>query len=375
MITKPFEVKVSQSVLDDLRRRLSETRWPDEIAASGWEYGSNLSYMKELCHYWRTQFDWRKTENRINAYPNFLTDIGDHQIHFLHIKGKGKNNMPLLLTHGWPGSFLEFMKIIPFLTEDENFSFDLVIPSVVGFGFSKAVKNPGCDNAYIAELWHQLMCALGYEKYGAQGGDIGSGISTRLAMKYPEHVKGLHLNYVSDSFKPYRKEDGKLPAETEEYQRGLDAWAAQEAGYAFLQATKPITLAYGLNDSPAGLCAWIVEKMYSWSDHSGQIEEVFTKDEILANVTLYWVTQSIHASVRIYNENSKNPMVFGEDDFVKVPVAYANFPKEISRPPRKYMAMGYNLVRWTDMTSGGHFAAMERPELLANDIKEFFYSL
>lgn len=375
MMTKPFEVKVPQSVLDDLRRRLSETRWPDEIITSGWEYGVNLSYMKEICRYWMSEFDWRKTETEVNSYPNFLMEIDGHSIHFLHIKGKGKSKLPLLLTHGWPGSFLEFMKVIPLLTEDENFSFDLVIPSVVGFGFSKAVTKPGCDNAYIANIWYRLMQQLGYEKYGVHGGDIGSGISTRLALKYPQHVTGLHLNYVSDSYRPYKKEPGKPIAGEEDYFKGLEEWASKEAAYTYLQATKPITLAYGLNDSPAGLCAWILEKMYSWSDHNGEHEEAISKDEILANVTLYWITQSIHSSVRIYNENSQNPMVFGVNDFVKVPVAYANFPKEISRPPKPYLTKGYNLKRWTDMESGGHFAALERPELLAKDLKDFFSSL
>jgi len=370
----PFEVNIPKPVLDDLRIRLSQVRWPDEINNSGWNYGTSLDYMKELCDYWLNEFSWKKTENTINSYPNFMADIDGHQIHFLHIKGKGKKSIPLIITHGWPGSFIEMLKLIPLLTKDENFSFDLIIPSVIGFGFSSKCVESGCDNAYVAEIWHKLMLKLGYKKYGAQGGDIGSGISTRLAMKYPDHIIGIHLNYVSDSFQPYMTEE-ELSEDVIKYNQGLEEWASKEAGYAYIQSTKPITLAYGLNDSPVGLCAWIVEKFNSWSDNGGNLESTFTKDEILSNVTLYWVTQTIHSSIRIYNENSKNPMKFGVNDFVKPPVAYANFPKELSKPPKAYMSKGYNITQWTNMPKGGHFAAMEQPELLASDIIAFFCSL
>ena len=372
---KRFEANVPEPVLDDLRMRLSQVRWPDEINNSGWNYGTSLDYIKELCDYWLNEFSWRKTENTINSYPNYIAEIEGSKIHFLHIKGDGKKSIPLIITHGWPGSFLEIMKLIPLLTKDRDISFDLVIPSVIGFGFSSKCVHPGCDNSFVADLWHKLMLNLGYEKYGAQGGDIGSGISTRLAMKYPNHVIGLHLNYISDSFHPYCQNEEVDSTDVNQYKKSLENWASKEAGYAYIQSTKPITLAYGLNDSPIGLCAWIVEKLNSWSDNKDGVEEVFTKDEILSNVTLYWVTQTIHSSIRIYNENSKRPMIFQSADFVQVPVAYVNFPKEISRPPRSYAAMGYNITRWTDMPSGGHFAAMEKPELLSSDIKEFFNSL
>lgn len=372
---KPYSVNVTQEILDDLKLRIKNTRWPDEIDNSQWNYGANLSYLKELSSYWLNDFSWRKVECQINSYPNFIADIDGNQIHFLHIKGKGEKSIPLIITHGWPGSFLEMMKLIPLLTNDEDFSFDLIIPSVIGFGFSSKCSKPGCDNAYVADLWHKLMLTLGYEKYGAQGGDIGSGISTRLGMKYPDHVIGLHLNYVSDSFKPYIKKEEEISKEVIKYYERLNEWAGREAGYAYLQSTKPMTLAYGLNDSPVGLCAWIVEKFNSWSDNEDNLENIFTKDEILANITLYWVTQSIHSSTRIYNENSKNPMKFDSTDFVVPPVAYANFPKELSRPPRDYMSRGYNLTQWTNLPKGGHFAAMEQPELLAEDIIKFYRTL
>jgi len=219
------------------------------------------------------------------------------------------------------------------------------------------------------------MCELGYTKYAAQGGDIGSGISTRLAMNYPDHLIGLHLNYVSDSFKPASYDEDNLSKEVIQYNEELDTWAAKEAGYAYIQSTKPLTLSYGLNDSPIGLCAWIIEKFNSWSDNDGEIENVFTKDELLANVSLYWFTQTIHSSVRIYNENSKNPMVFQKNNYINVPVAYAQFPKELSKPPREFLSQGYNIRRWSVMEKGGHFAANEQAESLARDLREFFKSI
>ncbi|WP_343671221.1 epoxide hydrolase family protein [Chitinophaga sp.] len=371
MIT-PFVINTSEQIIDDLKSRIKNTRWPDEIIDSGWNYGANLSYMRELADYWLNIFDWRQVEKEINAYPNFIADIDGYKIHFLHIKGKGGNSIPLIITHGWPGSFLEIMKLIPLLTNDENVSFDLVIPGVIGFGFSGKVTEPGCNSAVVAGLWNKLMNKLGYERYGCQGGDIGSGISTWLALKHPESVIGLHLNYISGSYRPFLKDGELLTEEVKEFQKFAGNWSAKEGAYAYQHSTKPITLAYGLNDSPIGLCAWIIEKFNSWSDNKGNIENVFSKDELLANVTLYWITESIHSSIRIYNENSQYPLHFSEEDYVKVPVAFAKFPKELPTPPRSYIEKGFNIQRWTDMNAGGHFAAMEQPNLLANDIRDFF---
>ncbi|HEY6081937.1 MAG TPA: epoxide hydrolase [Chitinophagaceae bacterium] len=371
----PFVANAPQHVLDDLKLRIKSTRWTDEIIDSGWIYGTNLSYMKELADYWLNTFDWRKVEAEINSYPNFIADIQGHKIHFLHIKGKGKKSVPLIITHGWPGSFLEMMKLIPLLTDDEEFSFDLVIPSVTGFGFSEIITEQGCNSAFVANLWNKLMCELGYKRYGAQGGDIGSGISTWLSLNHPENIIGLHLNYISGSYQPFLKKNAQLSEEVKEFQKYASKWAAEEGAYAHIQSSKPITLAHGLNDSPVGLCAWIVEKFNGWSDNSGHIENVFTKDELLANVTLYWVTQTIHSSFRIYNENSKRRLMFKEEDFVKVPVGFAKFPKELPTPPRSYIEKGFNIQRWTEMPAGGHFAAMEQPGLLAKDIINFFETL
>jgi pimeloyl-ACP methyl ester carboxylesterase len=372
---QPFSVNVPQQVLNDLKVRLNLTRWPDALTGSNWNYGADLSFMKELTEYWQHKFDWKKTENEINSYPNFMADIDGHKVHFVHIKGKGKQSVPLLITHGWPGSFLEMMKLIPLLTEHPEFSFDLVIPSVPGFGFSGKVTKPGCNSSFVAELWHQLMKELGYNRYGAQGGDIGSGISTWLSLQYPESIIGLHLNYISGSYKPYLPEGEKLSEEVLAFQESGANWSAREGAYAYMHSTKPLTAAYGLNDSPVGLCAWIIEKFNGWSDNNGNIENTFTKDELLANVTLYWITQTIHSSIRIYNENSKMPLSFNKDQFVKVPVGFAKFPKELPIPPRSYIEKGFNIQHWTVMTEGGHFAAMEQPQLLANDIRGFFTKL
>lgn len=369
---RPFTANISEQILDDLKSRLQNTRWPDQMDGSAWNYGADLNYIKPLADYWQYQFDWRKVENQINNYPNFIATVKGHEIHFMHIKGKGKRTIPLLMTHGWPGSFLEMMKIIPILAEDADLSFDLVIPSVPGFGFSGKITAPGCNSSFIADLWHELMSGLGYERYGAQGGDIGSGISTWLSLKYPANIIGLHLNYISGSYKPYLAEGEHPSDEVLKFQKKGAEWSVREGAYASMHGTKPLTAAYGLNDSPIGLCAWIVEKFNGWSDNEGNIENVFSKDELLANVTLYWVTQTIHSSMRIYNENSRKPLVFGKNDFVKVPVGFASFPKELPTPPRSYIEKGFNIRHWTEMPAGGHFAAAEQPVLLAKDVRNFF---
>lgn len=372
---QPFSVKVPQRVLDDLSSRLKNVRWPDEITDSVWNYGANLSYMKELTTYWFKTFDWRKVEHNINAHPNFIADIDGIKIHFIHIKGKGKKSIPLIITHGWPGSFLEMMKLIPLLTNDPDLSFDLVIPSVIGFGFSDKSSRAGCNSDFIANLWHKLMTKLGYAKYGVQGGDIGAGISTWLSLKHPKNIIGLHLNYIPGSYKPFMQEKEQLTVEVKEFQKDAGRWLSQEGSYAQQHSSKPITLAYGLNDSPVGLCAWIVEKFHGWSDNNGSIENAFSKDELLANVTLYWITQTIHSSIRIYNENSKHPLIFGVGDFVKIPVGFAKFPKELPTPPRSYIEKGFNIRHWTEMPAGGHFAAAEQPHLFAQDIRDFFLKI
>ena len=367
-----FSVHISQSVLDDLRSRIRNTRWPDEIKGSGWNFGPGLSYMKELADYWLQKFDWRKVEAEINSYSNFIADIDGHKIHFLQIRGKGKKSFPLVITHGWPGSFLEMWKLIPLLTNDPGFSFDLVIPSMLGYGFSQKIIEPGCNTRKMADLWLKMMLELGYESFGAQGGDFGAGVSTLLGLRYPARVKGIHLNYIPGSYKPFVDPGTSLTEEENRFIRSIEEWDLSEGAYRHQHATKPLSLAYGLNDSPIGLCGWIIEKYFGWADCKGNIENVFTKDELLAQVTLYWVTETIHSSIRLYHENNLAPLHFSRDEFVKVPVGIARFPREEPFPPYSYIERGYNIQHWTDMPAGGHFAALEQPELLAGDIRDFF---
>jgi pimeloyl-ACP methyl ester carboxylesterase len=365
-----FEIKVADKAIDDLKMRLQRTRWTDEIVNTDWEYGAKLSYVKEITNYWLNTFDWRNTENEINEYSNYIADIDGVKIHFLHIKSGRKNPVPLIITHGWPGSFLEMMKIIPILSRS-RIPFDLIIPSIPGFGFSQRVSNPGCNLWFIAELWSKLIKQLGYEKVLAQGGDFGAAICTALALKYPEVILGVHLNYIPGSYFPFLADGEKFSEEENANFKSADDWYEREGAYAHLHRTKPLTLAYGLNDSPVGLCAWILEKYYGWSDCGGDLESLFSKDELLANISLYWFTETIHSSIRLYNENSKVPLRFSKNDFVNVPVGIARFHKEEPFPPRRFIERGYNIQYWKDISPGGHFAAMEQPALLAEDIISF----
>jgi pimeloyl-ACP methyl ester carboxylesterase len=375
MEIQPFQIDVPESVLVDLRERIKRTRWPDEVVGSGWTFGTSLSYMKELAGYWLNEFDWRRTEKDINRYPNFVAEIDGHKVHFLHVRGSGRTSLPLMLIHGWPGSFLEMMKLFPLLANNPAMTFDLVVPSLLGYGFSQKPITPGCGIHFIADLFRSLMNALGYRKFGIHGGDFGSGVGTSLALRYPDNVIGLHLNNIEGYYKPFLPEGTSLSQEEIQFEQQAGEWYDKEGAYAHQQRTKPLTVTYGLNDSPVGLCAWIIEKFHGWSDCMGDIERVFTRDELLSNVTLYWVTQTVHSSFRLYHESRKAPLHFTRDDFVRVPVGIVRFPLEDAFPPRQYIERGYNVQHWTEMPVGGHFASLEQPELLAEDIKKFFHHL
>lgn len=375
MIQK-IEIKVKRQILTDLKSRLKRSKWPDTILNSNWSFGADLQYMKELTEYWINKYDWRNTEDEINRYDNFIAEIDGYKIHFLHIKGKEKSNMPLIITHGWPGSFLEIMKLIPLLTESAEQSFDLIIPSMMGFGFSDKITSRGCNVAFMADLWFKLMQQLGYNKFGVQGGDFGAGVASFLTLKYPKHVIGMHLNYIPGNYKPVLNTGESLSEEEIAFLGGEEEWYTREGGYDLQQRTKPLTLAYSLTDSPVGLCAWIVEKMQGWADCKGNIESVFTKEELLANVTLYWVTGTIHSSMRLYAENKEMPLRLGDSICINVPVGIARFRFEEPFPPRCYIERGFtNIQHWSDFPEGGHFAAMEKPETLANDIRDFFIKI
>ena len=382
MEVQPFTVKIPQTVLDDLRERLARTRWPDEIANSDWERGAKLSYMRELSEYWQTRFDWRAEEQALNALAHFRAEIDGFGIHFIHERGKGRHPLPLIITHGWPGSFLEMRKILPLLTDpagcgaDANDSFDVIVPSLPGYGFSDCATQAGMNAFAIADLWARLMSGLGYQRFGAQGGDWGASVTTCLAYAHPNHLAGIHLNYIPGSLRPFT---GPGATELSEAERGFladsEQWWQSEGGYAHIQRTKPQTLAYALNDSPVGLAGWIVEKFRDWSDCDGDVEQRFSKDELLTNVTLYWVTETIHASTRLYNETATRPLHFREDERIQVPCGVVRFQKEAPFPPREWVERCYDVQRWTEFPRGGHFAAMEEPELLVQDIRAFFRPL
>jgi pimeloyl-ACP methyl ester carboxylesterase len=377
-----FKIDISDSLLADLRRRLDATRWPDEIENAGWELGSSLSYVKSLVDYWRNRYDWRLQEATLNRLPQYRADLDGFHVHFVHARSKHPNSLPLMITHGWPGSFVEMVKIIPLLIEPElhggnaEDAFDVIVPSLPGYGFTDRPAERGMNPLKIAALWTRLMTELGYERFAAQGGDWGSTISTAIGLNHAERVVGIHLNYIAGRF----LFGGTLNATPDDamsksYLAALRAWADLEGGYSHIQGTKPQTLAYGLNDSPTGLAAWILEKFRTWSDCNGELESIFTRDELLTDVMLYWVTETFGSSARLYFESREQPLQLSPANRVQVPVAVAVFPKEIAMPPREMAERGYNIQRWTLMPRGGHFAAMEQPALLAQDIREFFRPL
>jgi pimeloyl-ACP methyl ester carboxylesterase len=382
MDVSPFRIQVPEAVLQDLRERLGRTRWPDQVAGAGWRHGSDLASIQELAAYWRDRFDWGAQERALNAFHHRLARIDGLAIHFVHERGRGPRPFPLILTHGWPGCFAEMLKLVPLLTDPASHgglaedSFDVVIPSIPGFGFSERPPRPGLGNRSVALLWNALMRGLGYSRFGAQGGDWGAGISTHLARLHPESVAGIHLNYVPGSYRPdLGPGTAPLTAAEEEFLGDAQRWLEDEGGYASLQGTRPQTAAYGLNDSPAGLLAWIVEKLRAWSDCGGDLERRFGKDEILTHVTVYWATETIGSSMRFYRESRRTPLQLRPGERVPVPCGFAHFPLEAPHPPREWVERGYDVRRWTEMPRGGHFAAMEEPELLAEDVRAFFRPL
>ena len=379
MSIQPFKINIPQATLDDLRERLARTRWPDEVEGAGWDYGTNVGYLKSLVDYWQHEFDWHKQEAKLNTYTQFRADIDGLNIHFIHERGKGPNPIPLILTHGWPDSFYRMHKIIPMLTDPESFggnaadSFDVIVPSIPGFGFSDSVRKPGWTVKQTAELWTSLMRdVLGYQRYAAAGGDGGSPISQLLALNNPTSVIGIHLTDIGFQATMNLDPSSLTPAE-QQYMGAMQQRFFQEGGYVMIQSTKPQTLAYGLNDSPIGLAAWIIEKFYGWSDIDGNIEREYTKDELLTNIMIYWVTQTINPSIRSYYEESHAPSL-KPGQRVEVPVAMALFPKD-TPPPRALAERTLRIERWTEMPRGGHFPALEVPELYAGDLQAFYRSL
>lgn len=372
---EPFEIRVDDAVLDDLHRRLAQTRFPDQIDGTGWEYGIPVGYLRELVEYWRETYDWRAQETQLNALAHHRTVIDEQPIHFVHARSRHEDARPLLMTHGWPGSIVEFLDVIPRLTDPEAHgghaadAFHVIAPSLPGYGFSGPTRARGWDTWRIARAFVELMNDLGYSRYGAQGGDWGAQVTTRIGTLDPDHCAAIHVNMPI----------GERPRETVELteQDKADLAAMQqfqrdESGYAHEQSTKPQTLGVALNDSPAGLLAWIVEKFRTWSDCDGDPETVFTREQLITNTMMYWVTGTSASSARLYWEHQHRGPGEDEPGFVGVPTGVARYPKEVVRFPRAWVERRYNVTHWAEMPRGGHFAAMEQPELFVGDVRAFF---
>ena len=368
---RPFRIDIPAAELDDLRDRLARTRWPDQLPDVGWDYGIALDDVRELAEYWRTTYDWRVFEDRLNSFPQFTTEIDGQAVHFLQVRSAAPGALPLIMTHGWPGSVVEFMEVIGPLTDpgthggDPGDAFDLVVPSIPGFGFSGPTRERGWNVQRVARAWDELMGRLGYERYGAQGGDWGSSISRELGVLAPERVIGVHLNtltqYVSGE-----------PVDLSERDRSrierLRVFRRTGSGYGAIQATRPQTVGYGLTDSPAGQLAWIAEKFGEWTDGGlGAVD----RDQMLTNITVYWLTRTAGSSARLYYEAVRSGAL-GPPAVSTAPTGVAVFPAEIAPAVRPIAEQSNHIVHWSEFDRGGHFAAMEEPDLLIGDVREFF---
>jgi pimeloyl-ACP methyl ester carboxylesterase len=366
----PFEVDVPDSVLLDLRSRLRASRWPDPAPGPSWSQGTDLDYLRDLVDYWVEKFDWRIQEQRLNAYHHFTTEIDGARIHFVHHR-TGKP--ALILSHGWPSTFAEMLPLVDRLSGQ----FDLVVPSLPGYVFSTRPALAGLGRASVAHLWHELMQGLGYERYGACGADFGAGVATYMALEDPARITGIHLS--TPELSPYTGPGAAPLSSTEQaYVDHLDRWDETERGYSAIQSTRPQTLGYALADSPVGLAAWLLEKWRAWSDSRGDVDALFGRDFLLTTITLYWATNSITSSMRDYFDSRWHTIPIGPDDYVQPPMAMAVFANEFvpeGEPPREWYERLYNVQRWTVFGHGGHFAAVEEPDRLANDIREHFRAL
>ncbi len=372
----PYVVEVAQASLDDLRERLARTRWPDEVDGAGWDYGASLAYMRELIDYWRTGFDWRAAERGMNTVPHFRARVDGVGIHVIHQRGRGPAPMPLLITHGWPSSFVEMLALIPLLADpgghggDPVDAFDVIVPSVPGFGFSDR-PGRGMTRSRVAGLWAGLMEGLGYPRYAAHANDIGAVISGWLAADHPDRLIALHT--LMPNFPPaVIGADARPPSQAEQaFARLQERWEREEGGYNRIQETRPQTLAYGLHDSPVGLAAWIVEKWLAWTGDPAEVARRFSRDLLLANVTLYWVTGTANAANRSYYERARETRCITSR--ITVPTGVALTSEAIQRPPRELAERSFaDIRRWVELPRGGHFVAAEAPEVLAEELRAFF---
>jgi pimeloyl-ACP methyl ester carboxylesterase len=368
---EPFTSRADPAALDDLRTRLRLTRWPDAPADAGWSLGADVGYLRDLVAYWADGFDWPAQEAALARLPRFRTTLGGLGIHFVHARAAVPDALPLVLSHGWPDSFWRYSKVIPLLTdpEDPADAFDVIVPDMPGYGFSEPPAGAPLDSIAVAGLWAQLMTELGYPRFAAAGGDIGSGVSRFLALDHPERVVAVHR--MDAGLPVFTGDPADLTPEERDWLAGTAVWGRDEGAYAAMHRTKPQTAATGLNDSPAGLAAWIVEKLRSWSDCDGDVESSFTRDEILTNVTLYWLTGTIGSSMRMYHANAAIPPE-QHARRVEVPSGFSRFPGDIAFPPRTWLDRIANVQRVTDHPRGGHFAPFEEPEAYAAELREFF---
>lgn len=376
----PFQIEVPDADLTDLRERLSRTRWPEAATVDSWSQGVPLDYLRDLCEYWAEQYDWRSTEVRLNALPQFRTTIDGLGIHFIHARSPYVDALPIVLTHGWPGSVVEFLKVVGPLTDpaahggDPADAFHVVAPSLPGYGFSDRPNRSGWGVERIAAAWIELMGRLGYERFGAQGGDWGTSISTSIAQQAPARVIGIHLNPPIAAPDPATFDD--LTAAERTALADLERAGREESGYSEQQATRPQTVGYGLVDSPVALCAWIVEKFQAWTDCEGDPENALTRDEMLDDITLYWLTKTGASSARLYWESIRQVsewFTHGTTDVITVPTGCSIFPKEIPRPSRRWAERRYTDIRyWNELDRGGHFAAFEQPGPFVNEVRAFF---
>lgn len=377
MSSHSFDVEIPDETLEDLHDRLARTRWPDQVADAGWEYGSNLAYMRELIEYWRDDFDWREQEARINEFDHYRAEIESIGIDYMYERGEGDDPTPLVLLHGWPSTFVQMLDIIPLLTDPERHggdsadSFDVIVPSLPGYGFSDRPSESGMSVSRIADLFNELLTnELGYERYAVRGSDLGAGVIQQLAVKYPESLIGTHQSGTNPYVQANQIPDDPTEAE-QAFLENAQNWNQQEMAYAMEHSSKPQTLAFGLNDSPVGLAAWIVEKFRTWSDNDGDVEGSFRKDELLTNLTFYWATETIGSSIRLYYETARDS---GQWDEMDVSTAMLMSPHDMFETLREWEERTYRVDRWTEAPRGGHFLEWEEPELVAEDIREFFRS-
>lgn len=385
MPVEPFKIDIPEATLSDLRERLARTRWPEDFGNEQWQYGASTAYLKRLCGYWEKQFDWRAAEREINTFSHFRTTVEGIPIHFIHERGKGPRPKPLILSHGWPWTFWDLNKVIRRLSDPASFggdpddAFDVIVPSLPGFGFSVPLRTPGINFWRTADLWVELMAQLGYPRFYAEGGDWGSLVTAQLGHKYADRVPGIYLHLMVPL--TLFNSAGAGPADYAPDEQELLAknlrFFSQESGYSAIQCTKPQTLAHALNDSPAGLAAWLVEKRRTWSHCNGDVETRFSKDELCTMLTLYWATQSYGTSARYYYECTHNPWKPSHDrsPVVESPTGLGLFDHEIANMPRRWRERYYNLKHTTRFEKGGHFAPMEEPEALVADIRAFFRTL